>query len=77
MTKSLFAIAAISILTLTSCTTERIVYVDAKHDVPARPYLPKVSDGELSCLADQTYERLAKRDQAWRLYTEKLELLLK
>lgn len=75
MKKFLYASAVI--LTLTSCTQERIVYVQADLEVPPRPYLPKLSDGELSCLPDQTYERLARRDQAWRLYVEKLELLLK
>lgn len=73
-----FLLSSVVILTLTNCApTERIVYVKADVDVPPRPYLPKIQDEELSCLPYQTYERLARRDQAWRLYVEKLELLLK
>jgi hypothetical protein len=73
-----FLFASVVILTLTNCSPkENIVFVQAKHDIPSKPYFPKLSDEELSCLHDQTYERLARRDQAWRLYSEKLEMLLK
>lgn len=74
MKKILLILAAT--LTLTNCSPAikqeaSLVYV------PPAPYLPSVSDTELQCLADQTYERLAKRDLTQRLYTEQLKALLK
>jgi hypothetical protein len=69
------AFASALILTLTNCASVP-TNTKALVSVPAEPYLPSISDKELSCLPDQTYERLAKRDQAWRLYSEKLKAII-
>lgn len=74
--KNLFAIVAI--LMLTSCAGRpKVVAIQPIVSVPGVPYLPMLSDSELGCLSDSTYERLAKRDQAWKHYSETLIELLK
>jgi hypothetical protein len=72
--KKLFALVAISIL-ISACQP-RTVVVTPEYQTPLRPDLPKIRDSELSCINDDTYERLAKRDQSWRFHVEKLEKLL-
>lgn len=71
-----FVFVTVAILTLTNCSPAPIVVETLTH-VPSEPYLPKISDEELSCLPDSTYERLARRDQALRMYSEQLRTILK
>ncbi len=71
--KKIFAIAIISITT--NCSP--IHANKALTPVPVEPVLPKIKDSELNCLSQDTYERLARRDEMLRFYSEQLKELLK
>lgn len=64
-------LASAIILNLSSCTDT--VYVLPDVEVPPRPVFPTLAGGGLSCLSDNTYEKLVRRDAMKTAHIELLE----
>jgi len=45
--------------------------------MPPKPYMPSITDAELSCISDEAYHRLANRDLAQQHYSLRLEAVIK
>lgn len=64
----------IMLLALSNCTS--VQYVSQPLPLPARPVLPVVYQGDLSCLSDETYARIVERERLRREYAERLEVII-
>jgi len=72
MTRILFLIA---IILVTNACTPNIV--NTPLPLPPKPYIARITDADLMCLADPVYQRLAQRDLALRHYQKRLEAVIK
>lgn len=67
-------VVTLTIVIFSGCTT---TYTVAELPLPPRPELPTVSGQELSCLSDDVYRRMAKRQALLIEYTKRLEGIIK
>ena len=68
----------ILVLTLSSsvsCTT--VEYVPVPLDLPAKPVVPSITNKELKCVNQETYNTLVQRDLAYNFYIGRLEAVIK
>lgn len=54
-------------------TIERTVYVAIPINLPNKPEIPKVPGKELSCLSNETKQKLLERDKVIKTYISDLE----
>lgn len=68
---------ALVVWLLVGCTCPQTTYrAVPAWSIPAQPVVETVAAGELQCLSDDTYLRLAKRDRACWRYAGELRALL-
>lgn len=60
---------------MTGCTS-KVQLICPDLPTPVRPTLPEITDSELAALSDETYSKLAKREQLRRGYVYELESLI-
>lgn len=66
---------------ISGCTTppktiERTVYLPVPINLPTKPEIPKVPGKELSCLSEETKQKLLNRDKIIKGYIENLEITI-
>lgn len=63
-------------LILASCHHAPVTAEPPIKPLPQRPLLPVISAGEMQCLSDETYTKLATREWLRRQHIELLELII-
>ena len=61
-------------LVISACAANAVT---APLPMPSRPDMPTVTDADLQCVSDAVYRRLAKKDLAYKYYTERLQAVIK
>lgn len=65
----------LSFFILVACAPKEVIKPVFK--VPARPHLTTIPGEQLTCLSDETFALLLKREQQRRKYAEDLEAIVK
>lgn len=73
--KHLFLAFAFSLLAACASTVE-YKYIDNPLSMPPKPTLPNIEANEMSCLSDETYKKLVKRDLLLQQHIAKLRLII-
>lgn len=71
------------VISITGCASvpqpvqpERVKYVSTPLSRPQMEELPKVTKEEVSCLSDETKNKLIKRDRIFKSYIGQLEIII-
>ncbi|NOR71618.1 MAG: hypothetical protein GQ532_18345 [Methylomarinum sp.] len=68
-------ILVLGITLVTSACSPR--YISIPLPLPPKPEMPALSDSDLTPLSDAVYQKVAKRDLAYKHYQQRLEAVIK